>query len=252
MDPETTARKSVAFLNDARAEPDLRDAAMKRYLRDYLETWIEAEFCLTDWVRREQMEEEVRKVTHLFSQIKGKQPTVYRIYGRLQDPITSPGGDYIPPDPEEEPPEQPTLATDDEFDPAAEDDYAGLVAASARMATLITSPFYNRIRRCVRCGQFYLAKSDRTARKYCSQRCSSFDTAVKSTRERRKRDHEAKLERVRRQIRRFEDLADRTKKRVGKAKGGWQRWVAERSGPDVTQRFVTRAVNKDELTPPNI
>lgn len=244
MDPETTARKTVAFLNDPHAEPDLREAAMKRYLRDYLETWIEAEFSLTDWVRRERMEREIRKVTHLFSQIKGKQPTVYRIYGQLRDPIPSPGGDYIPPDPEEEPPE--------EFDPAAEDDYAGLVAASARIATLITSPFYNRIGRCARCGKFYLAESDRADRKYCSQRCASFDTAVKATKERRKQNREAKLRRVQQQIRRFEELTAQVRKQIADTKGGWQLWVAEQTGPDVTQRFVTRALNKGELTPPNI
>ena len=252
MDPETTARKTVAFLNDPHAEPDLREAAMKRYLRDYLETWIEAEFSLTDWVRRERMEREIRKVTHLFSQLKGKQPTVYRIYGQLQDPILPPEGDYIPPDPEEEQPEQPTLTTDDEFDPAAEDDHAGLVAASAQMATLITSPFYKRICRCVRCGQFYLAKSDRTGRKYCSQRCSSFDTAVKSTKKRRKQDHEAKLRRVQQRIHRFEGLRAQAREQIADTKGGWQLWVAEQTGPDVTQRFVTRALNKGELTPPNI
>jgi len=92
---------------------------------------------------------------------------------------------------------------------------------------------------CARCGLFYVKK--RASQKvYCSRRCGNASTAVIRTRERLAAEHADKLRRA---------AAAARKWATARTSLGWKPWVSERE-PDVTPKFLTRAVNKGVFKPP--
>jgi hypothetical protein len=92
---------------------------------------------------------------------------------------------------------------------------------------------------CARCKRYYLKK--RASQKvYCSRGCGNATTAVVRTRERLAWEHEEKLRRAQAVMRKW------TTARTG---DDWKVFVSERQ-PDITPKFLTRAVNKGELKPP--
>jgi hypothetical protein len=92
---------------------------------------------------------------------------------------------------------------------------------------------------CARCGRYYLKK--RASQKvYCSRRCGNATTAVARTRERLAREHADKLRR---------SQAAMQKWTTTRTKDDWKVFVSKRE-PDITPKFLTRAVNKGELKPP--
>jgi hypothetical protein len=111
----------------------------------------------------------------------------------------------------------------------------------------ITGPFYRDIGRCKRCRKFFWNRSGHRDKTYCGARCASADTAEHVTRERRQKEHEHKLKIVQAAIRRFERLSAEKQARSART---WKVWVKQRSGPEITLNFVTRAVNSGEITPP--
>jgi hypothetical protein len=105
---------------------------------------------------------------------------------------------------------------------------------------LITNPYANKLAGpCARCGNYYLKK--RASQKvYCSRRCGNATTATVRTREQRIQNHADKLLRSRAAIQKW----TRTRTKLD-----WKQWVSRRE-PDITPKFLTRAVNKDELRAP--
>jgi hypothetical protein len=105
---------------------------------------------------------------------------------------------------------------------------------------LITNPYANKLAGpCARCGNYYLKK--RASQKvYCSRRCGNLTTATIRTREQRIQNHADKLRRSRSAIQKW----TRTRTKLD-----WKQWVSRRE-PDITRKFLTRAVNKDELRAP--
>lgn len=96
---------------------------------------------------------------------------------------------------------------------------------------------------CARCKRYYLKK--RASQKvYCSRRCGNAATAVVRTRERLAREHADKL-------RRAGDAAQKWAKewRQSRTRKDWKQRVSEIE-PDITTKFLTRAVNKGELKTP--
>ena len=94
---------------------------------------------------------------------------------------------------------------------------------------------------CARCGNYYVKK--RASQKvYCSRRCGNAATALARTRDRLKTDHEDKMRRARAAI----QVWNSQKRRPTLA---WKQWLKRRE-PDITEKFVTRWVNKDELPRP--
>ena len=92
---------------------------------------------------------------------------------------------------------------------------------------------------CARCGRYYLKK--RASQKvYCSRRCGNATTADARTRERLAREHADKLRR---------SQAAMQKWTTTRTKDDWKVFVSKRE-PDITPKFLTRAVNKGELKPP--
>jgi len=105
---------------------------------------------------------------------------------------------------------------------------------------LITNPYSSRLAGpCARCGEYYLRK--RISQKvYCSRRCGNVTTATARTREQRKQKHADKLRRSRAAIEKW----TRTRTKY------WKTWVTKLE-PDITPKFLTRAVNKGELKAPH-
>jgi len=92
---------------------------------------------------------------------------------------------------------------------------------------------------CPRCGNYYICRSARN-KVYCSRSCGTRTTALAATRRRRDEEHADKLLRAAKTAQAW--TTDRTKK-------DWKPWVSDRY-PDITLKFLTRAVNNGELTPP--
>jgi hypothetical protein len=105
---------------------------------------------------------------------------------------------------------------------------------------LITNPKCDKLEGpCARCGNYYMRRSVRN-KAYCSRFCGTRATALAATRKRRDEEHADKLLRAAGAAREW--TTERTKQ-------GWKPWVSRRH-PDITLKFLTRAVNKGELKPP--
>ena len=111
----------------------------------------------------------------------------------------------------------------------------------------ITGPFHRNVGRCKRCGKFWWNRWGHSNKTYCSSKCASADTATRATRERRDTEHQQKLRLVEAAIRRFERLpAER------RSKSNWKTWVQKEAGPHVSANFITRAINRGDLQPPDL
>jgi endogenous inhibitor of DNA gyrase (YacG/DUF329 family) len=110
--------------------------------------------------------------------------------------------------------------------------------------SLITNPERDRLGGpCPRCGKYFIRKTAKLS-VYCSHRCASQDTAVKTTIKRRQEQHADKLALAEKARDRWKELL-----RKGRTKKDWKEWIAA-SNPEITVRFLTRAVNKGELVAP--
>ena len=96
---------------------------------------------------------------------------------------------------------------------------------------------------CARCGRYYVKKTARQ-KVYCSRKCGKDGTAAFATKQRLKAEHQRKLH-----------VAAEAAKEWTSAhtKEDWRHWVSRRAEgrlAGLTPRFLTRAVNKGELTKP--
>jgi hypothetical protein len=96
---------------------------------------------------------------------------------------------------------------------------------------------------CPRCEKYFIRKTARLS-VYCSPRCASQDSAIKRTNEVREERHKDKLALAEKARDRWKELL-----RKGRTKKDWKEWIAA-SNPEITVRFLTRAVNKGELVAP--
>jgi len=105
---------------------------------------------------------------------------------------------------------------------------------------LITNPYANKLAGpCARCGNYYLKK--RASQKvYCSRRCGNATTATNRTREQRRAERANKLHRAAKAAEKWATASTNL---------DWRQWVS-RKEPDMSTKFLTRAVNKGELEPP--
>lgn len=105
---------------------------------------------------------------------------------------------------------------------------------------LITNPQWHKLAGpCARCGNYYVKKKA-TQKVYCSRKCGNNATALANTRQRRKNQHDEKLRRA--------DAAAAMWVKA-RTKLDWKPWVS-RKEPDITAKFLTRAVNEAQLKPP--
>jgi len=93
---------------------------------------------------------------------------------------------------------------------------------------------------CARCGTYYIRK--RASQKtYCSRRCGNAATAVARTRERLTKERNEKVDRANTAIQEYQTRKKHTSLE-------WKPWVAKRT--NLSQKFLTRAVNRGHLVPP--
>ena len=106
---------------------------------------------------------------------------------------------------------------------------------------LVTNPLYKNVGKCKRCGRYYLNAAGYWKKKYCSRKCATYSTALKSTRKRRKKEREMKLKRAQNALREFGWRRPAVR--------NWKVWVAKQAS--VTTRWLTRAINKGHLRVPS-
>jgi len=93
---------------------------------------------------------------------------------------------------------------------------------------------------CARCGHYFLRRTERNPKVYCSRLCGSRTTGTAAIKQQRQKDHADKLQRAR-------DAAQEwSKARPGE---DWKSWVSARQ-LDISAKFLTRAVHNGEMKPP--
>jgi hypothetical protein len=113
-------------------------------------------------------------------------------------------------------------------------------AATRLFIQFASNPLQIRLRLCARarCGVFFIA--GRSDQKSCSARCATSQTAAKANRSRRSEERGVRITRLRTAI-----------KKIGARKRlppDWKERVARHA--EVTPTFVTRALNRGEITVP--
>jgi hypothetical protein len=93
---------------------------------------------------------------------------------------------------------------------------------------------------CARCQRFYIKKTRRQT-VYCSKRCGPLKTSVDRNRKIRRDKHEAKLNKANELIARW--------KKSGSTRE-WKRWVSSNSKSTITLKWLTRALNRGEISEP--
>jgi hypothetical protein len=95
---------------------------------------------------------------------------------------------------------------------------------------------------CKRCSKFY-AKSDPRNKTYCGRKCASGTTAYSRTKTRRQDDHRDLLVKA--------QLALEMLMQKGSLPKNWKKLIASQVKVGLTQKWVTRALNKNELILPD-
>lgn len=98
---------------------------------------------------------------------------------------------------------------------------------------------------CPRCQRFFIRKTAKRS-VYCSRRCASQHSAIEATIKARAEQRKSKLARAERAMAEWEQSWKK-----GRTRKTWKEWVAA-SDPDITVRFLTRAINERALQPPAI
>jgi hypothetical protein len=112
-------------------------------------------------------------------------------------------------------------------------------AALAMFTSLMTHPRIEAFGGpCKRCSRYYLRKTTRQSI-YCSRRCGAANNATFYTRARREKIHKEKLDLAKSAV---------TEWTPGRNNRDWKRGVAREAG--VTVKWLTRAVNKGDLSGP--
>lgn len=92
---------------------------------------------------------------------------------------------------------------------------------------------------CDRCGRYYIKKR-LDQKRYCGRRCAHLASATKATIKRLREERADKLQRANKAAREWARA---------RTKLGWKHWIS-RNQPDITPKFLTRAVNRGEMCPP--
>jgi len=97
---------------------------------------------------------------------------------------------------------------------------------------------------CDRCGRYYIRRRSHKNKRYCSRKCGSQATAAVAALKARRKIHADKLRRAQKAIEEWERLRH-------KPDIAWKTWVSKTTREvGITPKFLTRAVNKNELQPP--
>jgi hypothetical protein len=185
------------------------------WLRQFAQSWIRARYLTKQWDQQEEFLKVINEARVDLFQIPGEAPIAI-----------------------------PLLIIDGDDGQAWQESDACRLAAK-RFLDFITSPYYNEIKTCDRCNQFFIKIGKYRNKSYCSRTCHNRETAAKATQQRRERQRTEKLSRLRDAIFSLRAAANQRPQILPQ----WKAWVCERAG--VNQRFLTRTLNSGELTVPN-
>jgi len=190
-------------------------------LSELMDTWLAAACCLDRWPLQGQLEDDLnRRRIRLAKDRAGRVSYEFSGPYRKMVDLGLGGGYQI-------------------------DEAPGRTYAVSMFFQFVTGPFQRDVGKCKRGGKYWRNHWNHESKAYCSARCSSADTATRVTRERREKEHRAKLGLVQAAIRQFDRLPAYKRSRLN-----WKKWVKAEAGPEVTISFITRAVNKRELKAP--
>jgi hypothetical protein len=94
---------------------------------------------------------------------------------------------------------------------------------------------------CERCGRFYI-KNTKRQKIYCSRQCGTANTALTATQKRRQAGYSRKLIIAQRAIEQWSQK--------GSCRTSWKKWVSAHTKKEITQQWLTRAVNSGKLAAP--
>jgi hypothetical protein len=105
---------------------------------------------------------------------------------------------------------------------------------------LAQHPGCSRLGKCVRCGRYFYGRS---GQKCCPRprRCGSYLAAIRATKANWRQARKTLIDMAQQEVARWETEGVRTP---------WKTWVARRVKK--TEKWITRAINRGELTPPRV
>ncbi len=107
---------------------------------------------------------------------------------------------------------------------------------------LILNPLYDRLGGpCVRCGKFYIKKTKRQ-KVYCSKQCGLLKTSIDCNRRSRLARHHRKVLLAQSLMAKWQKSGTRR---------DWKHWVSSKSKHTITANWLTRALNKGQLSEPH-
>jgi hypothetical protein len=105
---------------------------------------------------------------------------------------------------------------------------------------LLASPAAERFGKCDRCARYYVSRTARPNKRFCSRSCAWRDSATQAVQRKRQTEWEEKLKRTRAVLR------DLLPEDVGRK--DWKKRVARKAS--VTPNWLTRAINRGDLKVP--
>jgi len=191
----------------------------REVLRDFADTWIACGFNVRKWSRREKLQEALRNRDVILK--PGSPPTVYFETAWSEDPAGH-----------------------------------GLAYGAWLFFKFVTSPSFDLLGQCVKCGRYFVGKRKRLVRKYCSGKCGRAATAKKAVRDKHGKERSVKLDACRRAITSFLQKSPAFRERL---QPGWKQWTAANATKlllpgkypcTVTPTFITREINSGRLNVP--
>jgi len=185
-------------------------------IREYVDSWLDAGRSFREWMLR---------FPRLFRRLSADISEWHLSFGcdSREHAFLTPGAQRIGSTPSPDTP-----------------DWVTPLEAARTFTSLITSPLADDVRRCDRCGRYFLNRSGHRNKRFCARRCATQHTAIKATLHRRRAERERTLKRARAALR---DMLPEDFRRAD-----WKKRVARRTG--LTPNWLTRAINRGDLKVP--
>jgi hypothetical protein len=246
-EPKEVVEKLVHWLNEGgrcpaifAPHPMTSDLKLRQLLAEYVDCWLSAGCQLRRWNLRRQFEKIVAPIVpsqHKNQPVSTK--TDWTFYTNL-DKVA-----FGVEDSEYEPPKE-TEEEDEERIELEDSIYRQITREKAAQIflTVITSRYYRSLGRCARCNNLYFNLSNQAQKKYCSQRCASFDSSARSSSKQREARREEQIALLQKAAKRLSRLSAAQLEEITDVTG----WLKKETG--FSRHFVTRAINKGLLTVP--
>lgn len=114
------------------------------------------------------------------------------------------------------------------------------------LLSLIYSEHCGRVGRCdrLKCGRYFFARTAHGNKRFCSRSCTLTESAIRAT----------QVQRADERTRKLRAASEALKRVPARQIEQWKVWVVKHAGRDgagLTLNFLTRAVSRGDLVPPN-